>query len=33
MTSTVLLKLGEDDGTTVYVPEATILKETVAKIK
>jgi hypothetical protein len=33
MTSTVLLKLGKNDGITVYVPTETVLKEMVAKIE
>jgi hypothetical protein len=33
MTSTVLLKRGINDGTTVYIPKETILKEMAAKIE
>jgi hypothetical protein len=33
MTPTVLLKRGENDGITVYIPEETILKEMAAKIR
>jgi hypothetical protein len=33
MTSTVLLKLGKNNGITVYVPKETILKEMAAKIE
>jgi hypothetical protein len=33
MASTVLLKRGKNDGTTVYVPKETILKEMAAKIE
>jgi hypothetical protein len=33
MTSTVLLKGGEKDGTAVYVPKENILKEVVTKIE
>jgi hypothetical protein len=32
MTSTVLLKCGKNDGTAVYIPKGTILKEMTAKI-
>jgi hypothetical protein len=33
VTSTVLLKLGRNDGIAVYVPKETILKEIAAKIE
>jgi hypothetical protein len=33
MTSTVLLKRGQNDGIAVYVPKETILKEMAAKIE
>jgi hypothetical protein len=33
MTSTVLLKHGENDGITVYIPKETIVKEMAAKIE
>jgi hypothetical protein len=33
MTSTVLLKLGKNDGIAVYVPKETILKEMTTKIE
>jgi hypothetical protein len=33
MTSTVLLKRGENDGIAVYVPTETIVKEMAAKIE
>jgi hypothetical protein len=33
VTSTVLLKCGENDGIAVYIPKETILKEMTAKIE
>jgi hypothetical protein len=33
MTSTVLLKLGKNNGIIVYIPKETILKEMAAKIE
>jgi hypothetical protein len=33
MTTTLLLKRGKNDGTAIYVPKETILKEMAAKIE
>jgi hypothetical protein len=33
MTSTVLLKLGKNDGISLYVPKGSVLKEMAAKIE
>jgi hypothetical protein len=33
MTSTVLLKLGKNDGITTYIPKGAILKDIAAKLK